>query len=81
LNKLNEVIEGHREKLNRIFTYYCSFGEPLNTDKMPSSKFIKFLKDSKLLEPSRTGQGPSTPSNYYRNNKGQSIFNMIEEPH
>lgn len=44
------MIEANRERLTRIFAYYCSFGEPLNTDKMKSSKFIKVLKDSKLLE-------------------------------
>ena len=34
----------------RIFVYYCSFGEPLNTNKLRSTKFIKLLRDSKMLE-------------------------------
>jgi hypothetical protein len=50
LSKLNEVLEDNRERLIRVFTYYCSFGEPLNTNTMRSAKFIKFLKDSRLLE-------------------------------
>mgnify|MGYP003695049537 CR=1 FL=1 len=50
LSKLNEVLEDNRERLIRVFTYYCSFGEPLNTNTMRSAKFIKFLKDCRLLE-------------------------------
>ena len=82
LNKLGEILEGNRERLNRIFTYYCSFGEPLNTNKMRSSKFIKLLKDAKLLEPSQQGQtGPQTPSHFKRNPGSQSIFNVDDQPH
>jgi hypothetical protein len=29
--------------------YYCSFGEPLNTNSLRSTKFIKLLRDAKLL--------------------------------
>jgi hypothetical protein len=62
LSKLNQVFELNRERLIRIFTYYCSFGEPLNTNKMRSSKFIKFLRDSLLLiaddSPVKKGKGP-----------------------
>ena len=50
LEELDDVITHHRALLVRIFTYYCSFGEPLNTNKMRSSKFIKFLKDAGLLQ-------------------------------
>jgi hypothetical protein len=47
---INYYVGEYREILIRIFTFYCSFGEPLNTNKMRSSKFIKLLKDSYLLE-------------------------------
>ena len=62
LSKLNQVFELNRERLIRVFTYYCSYGEPLNTNKMRSSKFIKFLRDSLLLvaedSPVKKGKGP-----------------------
>lgn len=50
LARLHDVLEENKERLNRIFAYYCSFGEPLNIQKLKSSKFIKLLKESKLLE-------------------------------
>jgi len=50
LESISTIVELHKEQLIRIFTYYCSFGEPLNTNKMRSSKFIKMLKDGKLIE-------------------------------
>lgn len=33
----------------RVFQYYCSYGEPMNTNKLKSSKFLKLLKESGLL--------------------------------
>lgn len=33
----------------RIFQYYCLYGEPLNTNKLKSSKFLKLLRDSGVL--------------------------------
>ena len=47
--KIKEAVDEHKERLMRIFAYYCSFGEPLNTNMLRSSKFIKLLKDAKLL--------------------------------
>jgi hypothetical protein len=29
--------------------YYCLYGEPLNTNKLKSSKFLKLLRDSHIL--------------------------------
>ena len=34
--------------LKRIFQYYCSYGEPTNSTKLKSSKFIKLLKDANI---------------------------------
>ena len=53
LEELDELISHNKSLLVRIFTYYCSFGEPLNTNKMRSSKFIKFLKDAAILQGSQ----------------------------
>ena len=50
ISKMNQVFELNRERLIRVFIYYCSFGEPLNTNTMRSAKFIKFLKDAGLLK-------------------------------
>ena len=49
MENIGGITEVHKETLIRIFTYYCSFGEPLNTNKMRSGKFIKMLKDAKLI--------------------------------
>ena len=62
LEELDDVITHHRALLVRIFTYYCSFGEPLNTNKMRSSKFIKFLKDAGLLQNAQNNYKVSTMS-------------------
>jgi hypothetical protein len=47
------MIEGLKElfgdRLNKVFQYYCLYGEPLNCNKMKSSKFIKFLRDTRIL--------------------------------
>ena len=40
-----------REVIERIFTYYCSFGDPMNSHWLKSSKFIKFLRDCGVLKP------------------------------
>ncbi len=37
-----------RDELQRIFMYYCSFGDHLNLDLMSSSKFQKLIRDIKL---------------------------------
>lgn len=62
LEELDDVITDHRALLVRIFTYYCSFGEPLNTNKMRSAKFIKFLKDAGLLQSAQNALKMSTIS-------------------
>ena len=47
---VNSLEHEHREIVQRIFTYYCSFGDPMNSHWLKSSKFIKFLKDSGLIK-------------------------------
>ena len=32
-----------------IYQYYCSLGEPLNSNRMKSIKFLRFLREFKLL--------------------------------
>jgi hypothetical protein len=43
------VVESYVEALLKIFQFYCSIGEPMNTTKMKSSKFIKLLNESGLI--------------------------------
>lgn len=38
------------DELQRIFMYYCSFGDNLNLDLMSASKFAKFVRDIQLAE-------------------------------
>ncbi len=37
------------EDLKRVFEIYCSIGDPLNTEKLKSSKAVKLIKDCKIL--------------------------------
>jgi len=56
INEMNgtELLAGldldQKEILEHVFTYYCSFGDPMNAQRLKSSKFIKFLRDSGLLK-------------------------------
>ena len=49
VNYIDEILEKYSDQLLRIFQYYCSFGEPMNTNKLKSSKFQKLLKEAGLL--------------------------------
>lgn len=40
----------HKEIVERIFSYYCSFGDPMNSQWLKSSKFVKFLRDCGLIK-------------------------------
>ena len=44
-----QFLEKNNEELLKIFQFYCSLGEPLNTCKMKSIKFKKLLKDANIL--------------------------------
>ena len=57
---MKDVINMNHERLQRIFVYYCSFGEPLNTNKLRSTKFIKLLKDAKMLDYGSKPKRPNT---------------------
>lgn len=48
------MIQRYSEKLLTIFQNYCAYGEPMNTSKLKSSKFIKILKDSSLIQSRHT---------------------------
>ena len=44
------IFENYLEPLQRIFQYYCSFGDPLNTKGMKSLRFKKLLRECGLLQ-------------------------------
>ncbi len=44
------VLKKYNESLTRIFKYYCSYGEPLNTSTLKSSKLLKMLRDARILQ-------------------------------
>lgn len=50
VKKVSTDVEKHFESLQRIFQTYCSYGEPMNTTKLKSSKLIKMLKDCGVLD-------------------------------
>ncbi len=43
------AIEMCTDKLQRLFMWYCSISDNSNTNKMPMSKFMTFLKDSGII--------------------------------
>lgn len=47
---LIRLFEKHYFSLLKIFQYYCSFGEPLNTTKLHAFKFNKLLREAGLLQ-------------------------------
>ena len=44
-----KILDDFLDRLLLIFKNYCSFGDPMNTTRMKSMKFVKLLKNSKLL--------------------------------
>jgi len=50
LDSQEETVETHIPCLSRIFQLYCSYGEPTNTTKLKSSKWIKLLRDAGLVK-------------------------------
>ncbi len=52
---LEDVFETYSDKILQIFQFYCSYGEPMNTTKLKSSKFIKILKEINLISAAKGG--------------------------
>ena len=52
-------LERYLEQLQKIFTAYCSFGEPMNRTRLKSAKLMKMLKDCGLF---RTAPGSANTS-------------------
>ena len=53
-SELSEIIGDEdklRDTLLRVFIFYCSFGDHLNTDVMTQAKFSKFIKDIDVVGP------------------------------
>jgi hypothetical protein len=46
LSLINMLEPVKKELLYRVFSFYASFGEPMNTEQLKSSKFIKLLKEA-----------------------------------
>lgn len=45
-----QYLLGAENDLKKVFEIYCSYGEPMNTKYLKSSKIIKMLKESGLLK-------------------------------
>jgi hypothetical protein len=57
-------MESVSDILLKVFQQYCSFGEPLNTDKLKSGKFVKLFTDLELVSDALTPYlGDDTTSN------------------
>jgi hypothetical protein len=46
---MEAFIEQVSDIINKVFQAYCSFGDPLNLDKLKSNKFIKIFSDLDLI--------------------------------
>jgi len=60
---MEDILDCYQEKLMQIFQYYCSYGEPMNTSKLKSSKFIKILKDAGALQAKKSDENRSVNTN------------------
>jgi hypothetical protein len=47
--EIGSCLEPHEERLKHIFSFYASFGEPINTKYMKSSMIQKLMKDAGLV--------------------------------
>lgn len=45
----SEAYEKNKDTLLSIFQKYCSYGEPLNTTRLKSAKFMKMIRDCNLF--------------------------------
>jgi len=50
LQKDKMAIDLFIDKLQRLFMWYCSMGQSSDVNKMSMTKFLKFLKDSRILK-------------------------------
>ena len=62
--EFEQFLESHTENLLRVFQYYCSFGDPMNTSKLKNSKFVKIFQDANLV--SEVKQISTTPKSATR---------------
>lgn len=68
---LDDIMDKYADRLLRVFQYYCSFGEPLNNNKLKSSKFLKFLKEGELLAKVTFRNIPNSRANENFNHQNQ----------
>lgn len=54
VRRSTQELDKSMESLQRVFQSYCSYGEPMNTTKLKSSKLIKMLKDCGVLDASES---------------------------
>lgn len=52
----------HAKPLQMLFESYCAYGEPLNPHSLKSSKFMKLMRDAKIVKPLE----PGSPELMYR---------------
>lgn len=60
--RTTDDLEKYKEGMQRVFQNYCSYGEPMNTTKLKSSKLIKMLKDCGVLDPNESTTSTSAIS-------------------
>ena len=56
LEKEMLALDLYLDKIQRLFMWYCSVGDNLNANKMPATKFLKLMKDCKIV---KVNQGPT----------------------
>lgn len=82
LAKIKDIVSMNHERLQRIFVYYCSFGEPLNTNTLRSTKFIKLLRDARLLPSIESKSGnsdrPRSNMSLCKPNEPKPMITMVQ---
>lgn len=49
-NERDEFLLNSEDELKKLFEIYCSFGEPMNTKYLKSSKLFKLFKEVGLIK-------------------------------
>jgi hypothetical protein len=73
------IVEKYGNELLNIFKFYCSFGDPLNTQYLTNFKWTKLLREARLIKTNNKFDGNKTNNSYAENNNDYGIsYNDID---
>jgi hypothetical protein len=77
--ELIPVFDQHAEALHKLFVTYASMGEPTNTSRLKGIKFMKMLRDARVLQQANSMNTPAQrEGRFERGTAGQSGLGAYE---